>query len=349
MIQTEVTTPTPVFRDLAPGETADALFKTSGWARRPLFNYNAEQIAAPRAMITESDCYIVFSTTHLFLFEVVNSGWTRYISITALSIREKKAFTKIIYLHNRSGLYFLPSESESSSIRIKHALSQVHFIIMKENARIIKFDIPHFGGDNSLRGELVLTQEAGMPSIVTNLPFNREKGRFRYTRCCPCFFAEGAARYENKDIIFSQGRSWGIFLWRRMARPARDVHYWASGSGKSGGKRVSFSIGCGSVNASRATENAFFVNDNLYKLEYVTFIASPLSWHNTWRFTSSDGRLSMRFDPLESAGEYYASFLRSASVRRIFGFFSGSFQPPAGPAVEFFNITGVTERRKTRR
>jgi hypothetical protein len=269
--------------------------------------------------------------------------------VTALSIREKKIFTKIINFHPYFSSFPLPQGSESGSIRIRRAGIQAHFITMEQGNRIIKVDIPHFGRDNMLRGELVLTMQDDAQSIVTNLPWPHERARFQYTRCSPWFFAEGIIQFENKEIVFSKGLSWGIFLWKRIARPRHDTHYWAAASGISGGRHISFSLGYGSVDTAYATENAFFINSRLHKLDFVTFKSSTVSWLQPWYFTSSDGRLSMRFNPLEMDGQRYASIRHSASIDRVFGVFSGVFSSEDNRPIEFNDITGVIERGKTRK
>jgi hypothetical protein len=268
----------------------------------------------------------------------------RSILITALSIREKRVFTKII---NISGsLFMLPQNSESGSIRVQEAESSVHFIVMPKGSRIIKIDVQRFDRENTLRGELVLTAPRNSQPLVTTLPWTKEKGRFQHIHSAPWYHVEGVMQFENKDIIFSSNMAWGIFLWRRILRPRQDIHFWAAGCGKSGDKQIGFSLGYGSVDASRATENAFFVNGKLYKLEHVTFKISPASWTRPWAFTSNDNRLLMTFKPTETDVQRFASILHSASIRRIYGVFSGKIRLDDGHLIEFHNITGIAERQK---
>ena len=337
MIQTEIESAAPVFSE-------DGSIRNFGWARNPLFMY-APPPLLPAGMLSESNSYIIFSATHLFVFELINDGWMRSVLITALSIREKRVFTKII---NISGsLFTLPHDSESGSIRVQEAESAAHFIVMPKGCRIIKIDVPRFDSENTLRGELVLTGPGNPQSLVTTLPWTKEKGRFQHTLCSPWYHVEGVMQFENKDVIFSRNMAWGIFLWRRILRPRQDIHFWAAGCGKSGDRQIGFSLGYGSVDASRATENAFFVNGKLYKLEHVTFKISPASWTRPWSFTSNDNRLLMTFKPIETDVQRFASVFHSASIRRVYGVFSGKIALDDDRSIEFHNITGLAERRKT--
>jgi hypothetical protein len=342
MIQTEIESSTPVLVESGRA-------KNFGWARRALFLYNPQALAVPSGYISESDTYIISSTTHLFVFEMVNEGWTRHILLTALSVREKRVFTKIISLPRALGAFMLPSGSEAGSVRISRGGAAVHFIIMEQGNRIIKIDVPNFGTENTLRGEVVLVCPPNAQSIVTNLPWKHEKGRFQYSRCSPWYGVEGVMQLENKDIVFSDGLAWGIFLWRRAVRPKSDTHFWAAGSGKCAEKHIAFSFGYGSVDTEYATENAFFINGKLYKLEYVTFKIAAASWTKPWVFTSSDGRVRIKFTPLVTEIQRYAGLFHAASLRRIYGVFSGHITPPDGESIEFQNITGLAERKKTRK
>ncbi|MDR2490118.1 MAG: DUF2804 domain-containing protein [Spirochaetaceae bacterium] len=337
MIQTEIESVTPIFSE-------DGLPRNFGWARSPLFTY-APPPLIPAGLLSETNSYVIFSTTHLFVFELINDGWMRSILITALSIREKRVFTKVI---NISGsIFMLPPSCESGSIKVQETDSAAHFIVMPKGSRIIKIDVPRFDSENTLRGELVLTSHGNPQSLVTTLPWPKEKGRFQHIRCSPWYQVEGVMQFENKDVVFSRNMAWGIFLWRRILRPRQDIHFWAAGCGKSGDRQIGFSLGYGSVDASRATENAFFADGKLYKLEHITFKISPASWTRPWVFTSNDNSLQMTFKPIETDVQRFASIFHSASIRRVYGVFSGKLALEGGRHIEFHNITGLAERRKT--
>jgi hypothetical protein len=155
-------------------------------------------------------------------------------------------------------------------------------------------------------------------------------------------------QFGTSELVFTKGKAWGIFDWNRGVRPRADVHYWAAGCGLSEGRQVSFSVGYGSADPSRGTENGFFLDGKLHKLDQVTFHINPANWLLPWRFTSNDNRLEMTFTPHQERLERNRMILYSLTRRQVCGFFSGKAVLDDGSLMEFQNITGFAERRKTR-
>jgi len=151
----------------------------------------------------------------------------------------------------------------------------------------------------------------------------------------------------RSELIFTRGYGWGIFDWTRGVRPRRDLRFWAAACGQSGGRQVGFSVGHNSADSSQGTENAFFVDGKLHKLDQVTFHI-PSDRLVPWRFTSNDGRLEMTFSPQQERDENHQVFFYSLKRRQLFGSFSGRAILDDGSECEFANVTGFAERRKSR-
>jgi hypothetical protein len=319
-----------------------------GWARSPLLTYDPLLCLAPRRRITESDRYIIFSPTHLISLEVLDGGYLGYISVSVVFFKEKKRITQSYILPFSLGVLNLPKSSEKGSVRIQRKKVMVDFILMEGGARIIKVDIPNFGHHLHLWGAVVLSAAADSQSIVTHLPWRREKTAFRYSRRSPWYVAEGVMQLSGKEIVFAKGSSWAIFDWNRGVRPRADVRYWAAACGTSGDRQIAFNVGYGAADSSAATENAFFVDGKLHKLDQVTFHISPANWLDLWRFTSNDNRLEMTFTPNQERFEHNRLFFHSLKRRQVYGTFSGKVILDDGSPLEFQNIIGIAERRKTR-
>ncbi|MDR1143932.1 MAG: DUF2804 domain-containing protein [Spirochaetaceae bacterium] len=321
-----------------------------GWARKALFEYNPPDVGgAPVTRITEADRYIIFSATHLIVFEVMNGGILSHVGISIISVKDHKRST-----HNFEGFlpfsrFELPRSSEAGSIRVREKKSALDFILMKNGARIIKVDYPRFGHHRYLRGEVVLSSPAETAqSIVTVSPWRREKYAFRYFRCSPWFITEGVMQFGTGEIYFTKDNAWGIYDWKREVRPRRDIRYWAAACGMAGGALVGFNVGYGSADSSAGTENAFFLNGVIHKLDQVTFHIPPTNWLEEWKFTSNDKRLEMTFTPNQQREEWRSIFLHSVKCRQVCGTFSGRVILDDGSSHAFWNITGFAERRKTR-
>jgi hypothetical protein len=326
-----------------------------GWSRTPYFFYDPMLVYAPRYRISESDRFIVQTPTHLVIFEIRDDGWLGNMSISVISMRDKKRSTQTFKTFIPLGTYELPSSSTSGSSKWRKKRTHLDFICMENGYRIIKADIPNFGRHRSFRGALILSEGPSAQSLVTNQPWRNEKNAFRYSRCSPWYYAEGVIQFGSSEIIFTRGNAWGIFDWNRCARPKTDIRYWAAACGVCGassgafeGRLLSFCVGYSSADSSKGTENGFFIDGILHKLDQVTFHIPLSDWLSPWRFTSNDNRLEMSFLPHQERLERRRLFFYSMTRRQVFGFFSGKVQLDDGTVLEFHNLTGFAERSKMR-
>jgi len=319
-----------------------------GWSRQSFFFYDSALSYAPKYRITESDRYIVFSPTHTISFEIRDDGWLGHVGISVVSMRDKKRSTQVFKTLLPLGAYGMPAGSASGSVRWKQKKNHLDFILMNGGARIIKADIPEFGKHRSFRGALVLTEADQPQSLFTNQPWRNEKNAFRLSRCSPWFYTEGVIQLGSAEIIFTRGNAWGIFDWDRGVRPDADIRYQAAASGMIDGKQLSFCAGYSQSDFSQGTENGFFVDGKLHKLDQVTFHIPLSNWQSPWKFTSNDNRLEMTFIPHQERLDRRSLFLHSSSRRQVFGFFSGKVQLDDGDTLNFNNLTGFAERNKMR-
>jgi hypothetical protein len=153
---------------------------------------------------------------------------------------------------------------------------------------------------------------------------------------------------SGSEMVFVKDKAWGILDWGRGVRPRSDVHLWATACGLSRGRQTGFSLGYGSADARAGTENAFFLDGKLHKLDQVTFHIPSLDWLKPWRFTSNDERLEMSFKPHQERSDRRATLFHSIQRRQVCGSFSGSVVLDDGSRHTFQDITGFAERRKTR-
>jgi hypothetical protein len=319
-----------------------------GWARKPVFLYNASLDWTPQRFLTASDKYIIFSKSFMFIFEIYDGGFLGYTTVTAVSLIDKHISTKTIVVSCPLGDLNNTSISEKDSIRYRHKKTLLDFIVMEHNSRIIKIDMPQIGHNRNLRGEVVLIEPPNAESIYTNSIYRSESKRFQFLRCSPWWSVEGVMQFENIEMAFNKNKAWGIFYWHRSARPKVDVHYWAAGCGLlSDGRQISFNTGYGSVDSFSGTENGFFINGILNKLELVTFKVSAEGWLKPWKFTSNDFRLEMSFYPVQKCYKKNYMLNQSTRVQQAYGFFSGKVKLDDGNEVYFEKITGIVERKKT--
>ncbi|MDR1587025.1 MAG: DUF2804 domain-containing protein, partial [Treponema sp.] len=88
MPQNEITTPVSVLN-------GSGMAQNFGWSRQPGFFYDPALVWAPRRRFSESDRYIVFSPTHLVIFEIRDDGFLGYMGISIISLKDRKRSTQI--------------------------------------------------------------------------------------------------------------------------------------------------------------------------------------------------------------------------------------------------------------
>ncbi|MCL2093609.1 MAG: DUF2804 domain-containing protein [Treponema sp.] len=340
MPEIEITGPLPVLDDLGRPQNF-------GWARSPLWEYDSAYLRAPRRSICEGDRYILFSPTHLVMMELLDDGYLGYMCVSVVSLKDWKRSTQSYITPFPLGCFDLPSSSESGSIKYFRKKNLLNFAVMEEGVRIIMLDIPRFGSLRTLRGKVVLTPPEGADSLVTHMPWRGRGDAFCFSRRSPHYTAEGVIQHGSGEIIFTKGNGWGIFDWHRGIRPRTDLRFWASGCGQWEGQQLGFSVGYSSADSSQGTENAFFLDGKLHKLDQVSFHI-PSDKDVPWRFTSNDMRLEMFFTPLQERDENRQMFFYSLKRRQLFGSFHGRVVLDDGRVINFQDITGMAERRKSR-
>jgi hypothetical protein len=318
-----------------------------GWARFPYFQYLPESVIVPRRRVSEADRYIIFSPTHLFAMEIMDTGYLGYVSVYLASLRDKKLFSHTFNSLFPLGVFGMPPSSDTGSIRLHRKKQIFDFIAMKSGARIVKLDVPEFDHHRMLRGEVVLLPPPNAESLVTVMPWRRDNEAFRYNRHSPWFSVEGVIQFGITEIAFTKGNAWGIFDWCRGVRPDSDTRYWAAACGMSNGKLVGINVGYDSSDSEQGTGNAFFVDGKIYKLDQVTFHISPTNWLSPWRFTSNDNRLEMTFSPEMVWDERKRMLLYSSRRKQLYGTFAGTAALGDGSAIDF-KLTGFAERKKFR-
>jgi len=339
MPQTEIVTPTPALDEFGRPQNF-------GWSRSSNLLYDHGLLMAPRLSISESDRYILFSPTCLVVFEILDDGYLGYVSISVVSLKDKKRSTQTWFSPFPLGNYNLPRDSDTGSLKFKQSRNLLNFAAMDGGIKIIKADFPQFGHHRSLRGEVVLTPPPEAESLFTHMPWRGKGNAFSYSRRSPWYSAEGVIQFGSTELVFTRGKAWGIFDWNRGVRPRTDLRFWASGCGLSGGRQAGFSVGYNSADPSQGTENAFFLDGKLHKLDQVTFHI-PSDRLVPWRFTSNDNRLEMTFSPHQERDDSHRLFFYYLRRRQLFGTFSGRVNLDDGSEFEFQGITGMAERRKS--
>jgi hypothetical protein len=338
----------------SPLEALDDMGKPAnfGWARQPLWNYAPPLLRSPVRRINASDRYLIQSPGRIITLQAADSGVMGYVGITIILLQEKTRSTQTYTVPFPLGTMGLPDSSETGQTRVQNKKYLVEFTARENGVRIIRVDIPRYGRHRYLRGELVLTPPPDAESMVTHMPWRKDKNAFVLVRRSPWYTVEGVIQFGAQEFVFSPGKGSGLYEWSRGVRPRQDTHFWAGASGvvcggSRDGSRFGVTVGYGDADARAGTENAVFCEGKLHKLDQVTFHISPANWMEPWRFTSSDNRLEMVFTPLQQRIERQALLFHSLHRWQLFGSFAGRVILDDGTPLEFSDIFGMAERRKS--
>ena len=145
--------------------------------------------------------------------------------------------------------------------------------------------------------------EPEMDSIVIATPWDADTC-FYYNQKINCMPASGWVIYDGKRYKFHPETDFGTLDWGRGVWTYDNTWYWGSGNGYVNGKPFGFNIGYGFGNTSAASENALFYDGKIHKLDDVTFHIPEGDYMKPWKFTSSDGRFEMDFQPIIDRSSY---------------------------------------------
>ena len=146
-----------------------------------------------------------------------------------------------------------------------------------------------------------------------------------YTQKSTALKAEGEIHLAGKSFQLDSTTDLGNSDWS-CGYLRRETNWnWGCLSGFStAGQRVGINVACG-VNETSITENCFWVDGKIYKLEGVTFDYDRSNLMNPWRLSTSNGALDLSFSAQGLRQEKINALLLASDFKQPFGFFDGQF------------------------
>ncbi len=117
---------------------------------------------------------------------------------------------------------------------------------------------------------------------------------------------------------------------------------WACLSGQAGAQRVGLNLSCG-VNETSFTENCFWLDGELIKVDTVRFAFDRDQPLQPWRIDSHDGQVQLRFEARGLHRERLNLGFLASNFKQVFGRFSGVLRPVGRPEVAIDNLWGFVE------
>ena len=318
---------------------------TPGWARRPVWQYNRENIAAPSFRIKEWDYYLVTNGKFGLALTIADNGYMGLDSISLIDLWEGWQVT-------RSPMRLMPlggTGLPQSSLRGSCARAGRGYGLLFQHegeGRTLHAHMDRFRDGQALDAQILLTQEPE-ESIVMCTPFEKP-GQFYFNQKINCMRAQGKVTLGDREYVFDPEDSFAVLDWGRGVWTCRGTWYWGSASGMVDGVPFGFNIGYGFGDTSAATENALFYGGKLHKLSQVTFHIPRKNGREhylaPWTFDSDDRRFRMKFRPiLDRAACPSAGVVRSGQ-HQVFGSFTGTAVLDDGTAVRLKELLGFAEK-----
>lgn len=312
-----------------------------GWARKMVQEYNRADIKAPKFRIKEWDYYLIMNRDFAVALTVNDMGYLGMLSASFIDFAKAWEHTETELTIAPMGKMNMPSHTEDSVVSVKAEKSSFEFVT-SGGVRHLMCEFKGFDGEKDFRCDIALN-EPEQDSLVIATPFDK-KNHFYYNHKINCMVATGWAEYDGKRYEFNPETDFGLLDWGRGVWTYDNYWYWGSGSGYVDGVPVGFNIGYGFGNTKAASENIIFYNGVGHKIEDVTFVIPEDDYLKPWKFTSSDGRFEMDFEPIIDRNSYTDLKLIVSEQHQVFGKMTGTMILDDGTKVELKDFLCFAEK-----
>ena len=314
-----------------------------GWARKLILNYNREYIFAGWSRIKEWDYYAVLHPDYGITFTISDLGYAALLAVVWLDFKKKTFISDDRLVWFTRGNLNLPRTSNEGDIEFSKKGMTVSF---KKNpdTRVLNFDFPEFNEGMGIKAELTLSQDPKMDTMVIASSWKKKPTRFYYNQKINCMPAKGTVQVGGNSYEFKETDCFGVLDWGRGVWTYKNTWYWGSASGKlDDGTLVGWNIGYGFSDRSQASENLIFYDGKAHKIEDVTFHFDRNDFLKPWKFTSSDGRFEMDFEPIVDRNSMFNFVIIKSEQHQVFGYFTGDIILDDGKKVHVDKLLGFAE------
>jgi Domain of unknown function (DUF2804), N-terminal/Domain of unknown function (DUF2804), C-terminal len=324
-----------------------------GWSRQPMLDCNLENavfyplLLRPfqRFRTKRWDYYAIFTPHHFFSATIADLGYAGNIFVYILDFESKELHEEGLVVPFSSGVR-LPRDSQAGESSYSGKGVSLKFQKQPTN-RQIYVDWPSFHGGRGCHAEINLSCPPDHESMTIVVPI--EGKRFYYNRKINCLPAEGELRYGEVHENINPKNSLGSLDWGRGVWTYKSFWNWASASGfLPDGRSVGLNLGCGFGDLSAATENCLILEGRVHKLENVSFDYDQRDYRKPWKFSDSEGRLELHFEPFVERVAQTDLKLIYSEVHQMFGCYHGRVVSDEGKEVEIANLIGFAEEHHAR-
>ncbi len=325
---------------------ANGNIREPGYAKNYLLEYKREDIKAKKWRIKEWDYYYIGCNDHALCLTVSDMGYIGAMSATVLDFTVPTETTKSSVFFFPMGKMHMPTTPDKGDVVCINGGVEMSFIKEGDNRHIFG-KYAKFGKDGEdLSFDLVLSDTPEECMYIAT-PFDTPK-YFYYNAKINCLSCKGS--FKLGDKVYDLNNALGTLDWGRGVWTYDNTWYWGSlQTVLENGKKFGFNIGYGFGNTSAASENMLFFDGKSHKLEDVKFNipgdgTDNVRYTDPWRFTSSDGRLELDFEPLIDRYAPVDLKVMCMIPHQVFGWFSGKCILDDGTVITLDKVLGFAEK-----
>lgn len=310
----EVTTMQDLLRE-------DGSLREPGWSKQLIQRYSRDQIKAPGFRIKEWDYYLVLNEDFAGAFTISDDGYIGLQSVSLLNFKERWEHTETILNPFPMGKLKMPASSAAGNVIYQDKRLDLRFLLEKGKRRI-QCGFKDFYEGKPFSCDIILEQPK-MDTMVIATPWKEKKTAFYYNQKINCMRASGTMEYNGNVYQFNQGTDFGTLDWGRGVWTYDNTWYWGSGNAVIKGRPFGFNIGYGFGDTKAASENMLFYDGKCHKLDDVEFHIPKNDYMKPWKFTSSDSRFEMEFQPVLDRAARTSALVIVTDQHQVFGRMSG--------------------------
>ncbi|TFF96669.1 MAG: DUF2804 domain-containing protein [Promethearchaeota archaeon] len=337
-MQKEITKPSKL---LSP----DGSLKQRGWARKPILEYNREDIAVPWYRIKEWSHYSVLDKEQGFGFQMTlgDIGYLTLIGFTWLDFKTRKSIAGGTVRFLTKGKYTFPRSSMDIVDIPFPGWNYSAVIKQRKGKRILLANYPRFGLMKGLKCAITLIDDLTMDNTVVATGYSDNPHHFYYNHKVNYMPAHGWIQLGKKRFTLNPETSFGLLDWGRGVWPYRTHWLWASACGKQKGVPIAWNLGYGFGDLATHTENIVFYDGKAHKLDKVTFHHQNRDPTQPWRFTDNEGRLDLELKPLISSHTELNMGILLTDSSLLHGLWSGEIVLDDGETIKIDSFLGHAE------
>lgn len=330
----EITQPSDLFDE-------NGILMVDGWARKPILNFNRENIKAKWYRLKEWDNYVIMHPDYQVNITVADVGYLGQITFQFINFKTKEKFNDGLQQFFTKGRLNLPHSSLTGDLEFHEERFDLKIQRLPEK-RILNFNFPTFA-DIGLKGILTLYQDPKMDSIVKVNRYPEKKKQFYYSDKIIWMPVEGSIELGDINYKFTPEDTYCRLDWGRGVWPYKINWYWGAANGKTeDGHKIWFSHGYSYENPELHDKNMVGYDGRGHKLTSIKFIL-PENPIDSWKFTSKDGRFEMVMEPLYYHREKMNLRIFTMSSLIAFGYYKGYVILDDGRKIDFKNLLGHAE------